>query len=186
MGAFEFYLSFYGLLLGLSVAEVASGFLSALGARRKITIGWLTPALAIFVFLDITSFWIYIWGIRDSVVVNWATMFGGLFVALTYYISAGLIFPRDILEWPKLDDHYWRDKRLVLGGILLANLVTAVPTQIIHPPTLDASFIFGWVTYWPPLVVYWLSRSSKLDLVMVIVLLGGYLANVLLPSWILS
>ena len=32
MGEFEFYFSFYGLLLGLSVAEVANGFLNAVGA----------------------------------------------------------------------------------------------------------------------------------------------------------
>ena len=50
MNAFEFYLAFYGLLLGLSVAEVASGFLNAIDARRKVKLGWLTPSLAIFVF----------------------------------------------------------------------------------------------------------------------------------------
>lgn len=185
LSAFEFYLSFYGLLLGLSVAEVASGFLNAIGARHKVKIGWLTPLLAIFVFLDITSFWIYIWGIRESVVVNWATMFWGLLVALTYYIAAGLVFPRDLSDVATLDAHYWRNKRIVLGGILFANVITAVPTQIIHPPTLDASFIFGWVTYWPPLVVYWLSKSRRLDLAMVGIIIAGYLANVALPSWIL-
>ncbi len=186
MSAFEFYLSFYGLLLGLSVAEVASGFLNAVGSREKIKIGWLTPLLAIFVFFDITSFWIYVWGIRDSVVVNWATMFGGLFVAITYYIAAGLVFPRDIHEWKSLDEHYWRNKRLIMGGIIAANLPTGIVTQIIHPPTIDANFIIGWVTYWPLIVAYPFSKSAKIDLALLIVLIGGYLLNIGLPSWILQ
>ena len=100
MSAFEFYLAFYGLLLGLTVAQVAGGFLNAIDARQEVRIGWLTPSLAIFVFFDITSLWIYVWGIRDSVAVNWGTMFGVLVVALTYYIAAGLIFPRNITDWP--------------------------------------------------------------------------------------
>lgn len=108
MGAFEFYLAFYGLLLGLSVAEVASGLLDAIGARERIRLGRLTPLLAAFVFLDITSFWIYLWGIREHVTVDWATMFGGLVVALTYYLAAELVFPRDASEWPDLDVHYRR------------------------------------------------------------------------------
>ena len=112
MGAFEFSLSFYGLLLGLSVAEVASGLLNAVGARHRVRLGRLTQLLAVFVFLDITSFWIYFWGIREHVAVNWLTMFGGLVVALTYYLSAGLVFPRNISEWPDLDEHYRINKRL--------------------------------------------------------------------------
>ena len=43
---FSFYMSYYGLILGLSVAQVASGFLNAIGARQRVKIGWLTPTLA--------------------------------------------------------------------------------------------------------------------------------------------
>jgi hypothetical protein len=71
LSAFDFYLAFYGLLLGLSVAAAASGFLDAIDARQHIKIGWLTPLLGVFIFFDITSFWIYAWGIRERISVNW-------------------------------------------------------------------------------------------------------------------
>jgi hypothetical protein len=187
LNAFEFYLAFYGLLLGLSVAEVASGFLNAIDARRKVKLGWLTPSLAIFVFFDITSLWIYVWGIRDSIEVNWATMFGGLIVALTYYIAAGLVFPRNIAEWQDLREHYWRNKRLILAGIIGANVVISAATIALHPPVLDFSYWFGVVTYWPMLVVLPFSKSDKLDLTLLWIIIAGYLANVVLPtSWILQ
>ena len=187
MGAFEFYLAFYGLLLGLSVAEVASGLLDAIGARERIRLGCLTPLLAAFVFLDITSFWIYLWGIREHVTVDWTTMFGGLVVALTYYLAAGLVFPREVREWPDLDEYYRRNKRLVAGGILLANVVITAATIRLHPPTPDFSYWFGVLTYWPMLLVLPFSKSDRLDFALYAFLIGGYAANVLLPtSWILQ
>lgn len=36
MDSFSFYLSYYGLILGLSVAQVASGLLNAIGARQLL------------------------------------------------------------------------------------------------------------------------------------------------------
>ena len=187
MSAFEFYLAFYGLLLGLSVAEVASGFLNAIGARQHVKIGWLAPSLGIFIFFDITSFWIYVWGIRESIAVNWGTMFGALVVALIYYLAARLVFPRQISELPDLDEHYWRNKRYIAGGILVANLMTATATTIIHPPVMDVSYWFGVLTYWPMLLILPFSKNRKLDLTLLFIMIGGYLANIVLPtSWILQ
>ena len=187
MSAFEFYLAFYGLLLGLSVAEVASGFLNAIGARQHVKFGWLAPSLGIFIFFDITSFWIYVWGIRESITVSWATMFGALVVALIYYLAAGLVFPRQISEWPDLDEHYWRNKRYITGGILVANILTATATTLIHPPVMDVSYWFGVLTYWPMLLILPFSKSNWLDLTLLFIMIGGYLANIVLPtSWILQ
>jgi len=187
MSAFEFFLSFYGLLLGLSVAEVASGFLNAIGARQRTQFGWLAPLLGVFILFDITSFWIYVWGVRESVAVNWATMFGALVVALIYYLASGLVFPRQIAEWPDLDEHYWRNKRYITGGIIVANVIQFAAATMIHPLVLDFSFWFGQLTYWPMLLILPFSNSSKLDLALLLILIGGYLANIVLPtSWILQ
>lgn len=187
MSAFEFYLAFYGLLLGLSVAELASGFLDAIGARQRIKFGWLTPLLGIFIFFDITSFWITVWGIRDSVAVNWATMFGALVVALIYYLAAGLVFPRQVAEWPDLNEHYWRNKRYIAGGIIVANAMQFVAAILIRPLVLDFSFWFGQLTYWPMILVLPFSKNGKLDIALLLIMIAGYLANVVLPtSWILQ
>jgi hypothetical protein len=182
MSAFEFYISFYGLLLGLSVAEVANGALNTIGSRRAVAIGWLTPLLASFIFLDISSFWIYAWGIRETLTVGWATMFAALFVALSYYLAAGLIFPRDITQWTSLDEHYWQHKRWVIAGVLLANIVVFGQTLSVRVPNFDFAFWFGQVTYWPPLIALLLSRNAKLDFAALGVGILGYLALTILPG----
>ena len=186
MDAFNFAFSLFAIILGLSLAKVLEGFARALKRRRVVHLGWLTPLLAIFIFFDITSLWIYAWGIREKIAVNWATMFGALVVALVYYLAAGLVFPREIKEWPNLNEHYRRNKCFIAGGILLANVLITTVTTLIHPPVLDFSFWFGVLTYWPMLAILPFSKSDKLDVALLAIMIAGYLANVVLPtSWIL-
>ena len=184
MSDFEYYISFYGLLLGLSVAEVASKFLNAIGARRILKIGWLTPALAIFIFLDITSFWIYAWSARDALIINWGTMFMGLIVALSYYFAAGLAFPRDISEWSDLDEYYWGHKRIVLSGILVANLISFTVAFMNRRVPLDSAFWFNQSTYFPPLILLFFTRRRLVDLILFGILIIGYFITVFIPSWL--
>lgn len=64
MGTFEFFFSFYGLVLGLSVAVIATGLATSIQHRAQVRMGWLTPMLALFVCLDIVSFWSNAWGLQ--------------------------------------------------------------------------------------------------------------------------
>ena len=57
MDAFNFAFSLFAIVLGLSLVEVLTGFARALKRRRVVHLGWLTPMAAIFVMLDLTSFW---------------------------------------------------------------------------------------------------------------------------------
>ena len=57
MDAFNFAFSLFAIILGLSLVEVLTGFSRALRHRRVVHLGWLTPLLALFVMLDLTSFW---------------------------------------------------------------------------------------------------------------------------------
>ena len=68
MSDFEFVFILYSLLLGLSMVELLGGLGRALevrfaaqAEREAFSIGWLTPLLAIFVMLDLLSFWSAAW-----------------------------------------------------------------------------------------------------------------------------
>jgi hypothetical protein len=184
MSPFEFYFSFYGLLLGLSVAEVTGGFANALSARRAVTIGWLTPLLATFLMLDIASYWLTAWATREAVTeISLELLFAGLIVAVTYYLAAALIFPRQIAEWPILDDHYWAHKRFVLGGVLVANLIVmGLLVSVVSPPLRDPLFYLFHVPYWLALAGLLASRSRRLDTVLLAVLIANYLLEFVLPA----
>ena len=93
MSAFEFFFSFYGLLLGLSVAELVGGFARVLHERQRVRFGWLTPLLALFVAVDLVTFWNQAWVFFRDAPFNPALLLVGLIIAATFYIAASITFP---------------------------------------------------------------------------------------------
>jgi hypothetical protein len=182
MDQFNFYLSYYGLILGLSVAQVASGFLNAIGARHRIRIGWLTPALAVFIFLDITSFWLFAWAIRNSILITWGWMYAGLVIAIVYFIASGLVFPRNVDEWPDLDQYYWKHKRWVIGGILIPNVISFTQTTIYQPSNIDLAYLISQGTYWIPVVLLLFTTRKWQDLTLLGLASASYIGNAFFPT----
>ena len=129
MSAFEFFFSFYGLLLGLSVAELVGGFARVLHERQRVRFGWLTPLLAVFVAMDVATFWSQAWTIFQGAPFNLSLLFLGLVVASTFYVAASVTFPRltaeGISDRIDLDEHFWAHRRVVVTSVLAANLIVA-------------------------------------------------------------
>ena len=131
MTEFEFIFVLYALLLGLSLVELLGGLGRALeyefagddeGTDERFAIGWLTPLMAIFVMLDLMSFWMFAWSIQNYLAVNAATLLGVMAFASSYYLAARLVFPSDPERFRKLDTHYFRVSRTIFG-ILTALVV---------------------------------------------------------------
>lgn len=123
MSAFEFVFSLFGLLLGFSLVEVLGGLGKVLKSRRHIRIGWLNPLLALFVMIDITSFWMMAWLAREGIPANAVSIFTGLVICGLYYLAAILVFPDDPAERGELDSHFFEQKAKVLGGVLACNVL---------------------------------------------------------------
>ena len=127
MSDFEFTFALFGLLLGLSLAEVLSGVARAIEARLRLgpalRIGWLTPLLGAFVILDLLSFWQAAWVSRNVVEVSGLTLMAITAFAGSYYLAASLVFPRAVGGEIDFDDHFFRVRRLVIGAMLVLLIV---------------------------------------------------------------
>jgi len=123
MSEFEFFFSFYGLLLGLCLAVIATGAANTIQHRRKLRIGWLTPLLAVFVALDVASFWDLAWTLFRDAPFSYGLLVASLIVALVYFIAASLVFPHEITDGLSLDDHFWANRKVVLLLTTAANLL---------------------------------------------------------------
>ncbi|WP_397421170.1 hypothetical protein [Phenylobacterium sp.] len=128
MSDFEFFFSFYGLILGLSVAEIASGIARTVHERGEVKVGWLTPMLAVFIALDVAGFWAVAWQDWRRIDFGFGILVVGMVMAMTYYVAASVVFPRDFSGWASLDEHFWARRRLVFGIILSINLIAATGT----------------------------------------------------------
>lgn len=123
---FDFVFALYSLLLGLSMVELLSGLGRALetrfaaeDGRTKFTIGWLTPLLAIFVMLDLLSFWSAAWTVRADIAVSGTTLMAVAAFASLYFLAARLVFPSHPEGFADLDIHYFHVRRVVLGLLLV-------------------------------------------------------------------
>lgn len=151
MSAFEFFFSFYGLLLGLSVAELVGGFSRVLHERQRVRFGWLTPMLAVFVALDLATFWNQAWVFFRGAPFNPALLLIGLVIAATFYVAASVTFPRVNAEGVEtaidLDAHFWAHRRVVFGCVLAANAIVWLLLGAL------AAFDAEWAALWSPRLI---------------------------------
>ena len=143
MSAFDLVFAVFGLLLGLAIAAVLGGFARALKLKRTakpVRIGWLTPLLGLFVLLDLTSFWGSAYIMREQMDASYLTLVVVLAIVGVYHLAASLIFPDEPEQWPDFDDWYDRQKRMVIGGLLLANVAVTIGQGVLEEvrPVADA------------------------------------------------
>jgi hypothetical protein len=105
--------------------------------------------------------------------VRWRIVFIGLTVAMIYYLSASMIFPRSEGEWRTLDEHYWARKRLVIGGVLLVEAATMAWQLTRAVPALDDYwFWFYQLPYFIPMAALLFTRSRRVDIALFAILIG--------------
>ncbi len=181
MADFDFYLAFIGLLLGLAMAELLSRLADVIGARQKIKIGLLSPMLATALMVGILSTWVNTWQGRSTISINPALIyFVGINVS-AFFLAASLVFPRNVEEWPSLDEYYWRHKHWVIGISLVTSLLTIAFFSAFSPH--DPSSIFSWAPidwlweglFLGPLIVLLISRARRIDLAALALFIVQYL-----------
>ena len=183
MDQFNYLFSFFGLIIGLAVADVAGSCAAVVAGRRSIRVGTLTPMLAGFVLLDIASFWFQAWNIRAEARVEYTSLFFTLAVAMAYYLSVALLFPKPIVEGIDLDDNYWANKRYIVAGVAFANL--AIYAVIAYfDPEIRAT-IGSWQDwmYYGPLAALMVSRWPWVDRLALAVAIGMYVAGSMLGAF---
>ena len=123
MSQFEFFMTFYGLLLGLALAELLLGFANVLRSPERPGIGLLTPLLGVTVFLQIMATFIDAWTRLQSVRMTIDSL------ALPTLIGVGLFFlgviavPRDASQWRNLDDYFYANRRWSIGLLIAVNVL---------------------------------------------------------------
>ena len=180
MTPFDFFFSLFGLLLGLSLVEVLSGVAKVIHRRGALRSGLLTPMLALFVMLDVTSFWGAAWRARDAVPVTSASLFTGLLITSLYYLAASLVIPDDAAEREELDSHFFQQKHKVLGLLLLCNILAFAARG-----ALMGAASFAWTPVEQALVTFYfvtlgaavIAKGRTLNVLLLGLLILSYLAD---------
>jgi hypothetical protein len=141
---FDYLFSFYGLLLGIAIANVAIGFADMWRDSEKIAVGTSPPLLACLVLLGGMNAWLQIWKAHAYVTVDAWQMIVAAGIALPYVFISRAMFPGDGQETElSLEDHYLKHHVLLL--VLLA---IPVVVQTISKVALDGIRDQGWEEAW--------------------------------------
>jgi hypothetical protein len=181
MDGFNFAFSLFALLLGLSLAEVLSGFARALKQRQVVHLGALTPMLAILVMLDLTSFWEFGWGARHIVTPQYGVLLIGLVACGLYYLAASLVFPSEFGEGRQkmrradFDAHYVQHRRQVVGAIFICDMIEVMPVMISRFAELPARFWLENILQYGAMLAAILTPNKRVNIVVLGIVIAVYL-----------
>jgi hypothetical protein len=142
----------------------------------------VTPLLALFVLLDLTSFWASAWLEFQTIQVSYGLLVLGMAVAASYNFAASQVLPQDPDAWPSLDDFYARHKRFVILGVGFANVVvfdvarwfTSAGVERVRELWSDPVSAVLSYAYYVPLIGLLVSNSRRLDAILLISLVLFY------------
>lgn len=129
MDRFSFFFAFYGLILGLAVAELLSGFAGMVRHRALGKIEAQTALLALFTFISICVTWIDAWNELRSITLDFAGLWAPILLATAYYLAAAVIFPHEPDQYANLGAYYAGRKTFVIGAIWAAVLLEVVASS---------------------------------------------------------
>ena len=132
LNEFEFIWAFYGLLLGLAVAELLGSFAALLRESAPPRLGVVTPLLGIQILVEMLTNYVDAWSLFRGGSVSLTELAVPTFIGLLYYVAAVIIVPRKLSEWVSLDDYFDKRRRWIVGTLLLANA------------TISAAFMPTW------------------------------------------
>ncbi len=131
MDSFDYLFSFYGLLLGIAVANVAIGFADMWRDCGKIAVGYCPPLLGVIVMLGGMNVWLTMWHLRGAATVDAWQMLAATGVAMPYVFISRAMFPGAERETERsLEEHYLRHRRLILL-VLVAPPVASIVSKIL-------------------------------------------------------
>lgn len=146
MDRFGFFFAFYGLILGLAVAELLSGFAGMVRAHALRKLEPQTALIALLTFIIICATWVDAWNMERSITLNFGDLWAPILLATFYYLAAAVIFPREREQYSHLRAYFAARRKFVVGLLFAAEIVDTVANldfftdAYVHRP----GFFWGW------------------------------------------
>jgi hypothetical protein len=123
---FNYFITFYSLILGLALTELLGGFAHLVRAKALKKLEPQTALLALFILVDICSAWVDGWISLKSVTVNLEGLWAPVSLAICFYLAAAVVFPHDQADHERLADYYRERKRFILAMLFAAEMLIHV------------------------------------------------------------
>lgn len=184
MDRFSLFFAFYGLILGLAMTEILSGFGHLVRTRSLNRMEAQTALLALFSFLSITVTWIDAFATLGSVRLDIQSLWPPILTATFYYLGATVVFPSDSADFDRLADYFDERKRFVVSMLFACELLATY----MYLPIIEAGFREAPAALWLFFVPFnlalkgsyiglFLARSRPANLAWLVILIALLLAQ---------
>jgi hypothetical protein len=191
MDQFEFFFTFYGVLLGLALAELLLGFANLLRERVQPKWGLLTPLVGLLVLVEISATFLDAWRKLQGIELSLAGFAVPTLIGIAYFVAAVMTVPRQVEDWPSLDDYFFARRRWIAGLLIAANLLHGA-TELPFLARADRSavleylaantYLFGAYTVLLVSSRRWLSIAAVAAILLFFAVLHGAVATKLFSS----
>ena len=180
MTGFEFVFPLFGLLVGLSYAEMLAGLARSLKNKRDVHVGWLTPLLGLVVLLNLTMIWLGAWDMRNVAEPSSTGMLFILIVGGAYFLAASMVFPATGAEVRDLDEHFMEHRKVALLTIATCNSLYIGRVAIAHMGEFTAAWWAGNALFVALVIVAALVPSRRVIFSALLFLVGAHMLLLLL------
>jgi hypothetical protein len=120
---FSFFFAFYGLILGLAVAELLSGFAGMVRAHALKKLEAQTALAALLTFVLIVATWVDTFSMDRAITLSFSDLWPPILLGTFYYLAAAVVFPRDAGQFAHLRAYFAARRRFIIGMLFAAELV---------------------------------------------------------------
>ena len=186
MDRFSFFFAFYGLILGLAVAELLSGFAGMVRAHALKKLEAQTALTALLTFVLIVATWVDTFTMERSITLSFGDLWAPILLATCYYLAAAVIFPREPRQYSHLRAYFAARRKFVIGMLFAAELVDFYANRdwFMENYSQSPGFFWGWLIPYNIAIkgcflALFLVRSRRAT----IVLLVAQIMIFLVPYW---
>ena len=149
----EIAVSFFALLGGLLLANVANNMADALRARRDLPIGIVPWAINFYISAAVISTFA-LFSEADQTFSFDVIQLTALLVALMPYIMVSrLLYPEHEERWASVEDYYIANRKLILGLMVIAPTTTVFSFARTDFGISLSEQIFGILVWFGPVIV---------------------------------
>ncbi|WGM32755.1 hypothetical protein [Brevundimonas sp. NIBR11] len=123
MSGFEYIFTFYGLLLGLAVANATNNVAEMWRSSPEVKVGLPPPLLCLFILLSAAQGWTSFWAVHDSLTMEPVTLMMCIGMAAPYiFVSHGMTPARE--GSASFEDYYITHRKTLMAVLVIPPLLS--------------------------------------------------------------
>lgn len=142
MSAFEFVAAFFGIIVGLGVAQMLSSLSDLLEARQRVKPDFIQAVWAINILLLLIHSWWGMWALKAAPSWSYSAFLCNVAYLATTYLLSTLVFPRIRDEGPiDLAAHFLNVKAVFLYLLASALLFVVLINHVLFSEPVFSPFV---------------------------------------------